>query len=285
MPFVEDTLGTRRPAAIRDLALPRRVAYHPSPVDWRDEVIYFLLPDRFSDGQEAGRPLLDPTNRLAFRPSSFRWDRWAESGGSRFQGGTLAGVASKLDYIKQLGATTVWVGPAFKQRLHWDTYHGYAIQDFLEVDPRLGTRADLVDLVARAHAAGLRALLDVVFNHTGDNWVYQDGRERPPYRPWPGFYPRGAWRGGQGGLVAAIGGDDDGVWPAELQAEEYYTRAGEGSLAAGDIDDPHAEFRRSDFVGNRDLNFDGTRALDDVARCYKYWIALTDCDGLRLDTL
>lgn len=285
MSFSDTQLSALRPDAIRGVALPRREPYYPSPADWRDEVIYFLLVDRFSDGQEARRGLLDPGNRQAFRPAGWRWDRWAESGGARFQGGTLSGITSKLDYIKNLGATTLWVGPMFKQRLHWNTYHGYAIQDFLEVDPRFGTRKDLVDLIAAAHGKGMRVLLDIVFNHAGDNFVYQDGEDQPPYLPWPQFYERGNWRNRQGELAPNIAGADDGVWPRELQADEYYTRAGEGNLGAGDINDDHAEFRRSDFCGDRDINYDGTSALDDVARCYKYWIALTDCDGFRLDTL
>ena len=99
------------------------------------------------------------------------------------------------------------------------------------------------------------------------------------------FLPEGDWRDGNGGLVATITDDDNGVWPAELQSEQYYTRAGEGDLGRGDIDDPHAEFRRTDFIGDRDINYNGTAALDDISRCYKYWIALTDCDGLRIDTL
>jgi hypothetical protein len=75
--FVTATLGAKRPAAVRELTLPRRAHYHPSPGDWRDEVIYFLLPNRFSDGQEASRPLLDTANLATFRPASFRWNRWA----------------------------------------------------------------------------------------------------------------------------------------------------------------------------------------------------------------
>jgi glycosidase len=74
------------------------------------------------------------------------------------------------------------------------------------------------------------------------------------------------------------------VWPSELQADDYYTRAG-GVNFGGDINDDRAAFRRTDFNDLRDFNFDGTEALDDLAHCYKYWIALTDCDGLRLDTL
>src|ERR1700761_6681422 len=168
MTFADDVLKVKRPGSVRPVALPRRENYFPSALDWRDEVIYFLLPDRFSDGKEAGRPMLDVNNRAAARPAGFRFDEWAEGGGGRYQGGTIAGIISKLDYIKGLGATGLWVGPVFKQRTHWDSYHGYAIQDFLEVDPRLGTRQDVVDLVAAAHAKGMRVLLDIVFNHTSD---------------------------------------------------------------------------------------------------------------------
>ncbi len=285
MGFATSILSNPRPDSIRPVPLPRRTAGYPSPADWRDEIIYFFLPDRFSDGREASRPLFDPTNPEAHRPAGFRWDAWAASGGGRYQGGTLAGAASKLDYIRGLGATTLWVGPVFKQRTHWDSYHGYAIQDFLEVDPRLGSRADLVNLVEQAHERGIRVLLDIVFNHTSDNWIYANGEDQPPYLPWPSFYAKGPWRNRTGDLANNIGDADTGVWPAEMQSEDYYTRAGEGDLGAGGIDDPHAEFRRTDFVGDRKVNYDGTPALNDVSRCYKYWIALTDCDGFRIDTL
>src|SRR5215831_12748415 len=270
---------------IRALELPRRSSYHSSPSDWRDQVIYFLLPDRFSDGLEDTRPLLDPNHRMVARPANFRWDKWAQSGGDRYQGGTIRGITSKLGYIRDLGATTLWVGPVFKQRASVDSYHGYAIQNFLEVEPRLGTRRDLVELVDKAHQFGLRILLDVVFNHTGDNWIYADGQDQPRYLPWPSFYPKGKWRSTNSNLVDQPGDPEDGVWPREFQRDDFYTRAGMGNLGSGDIDDPHAEFRRSDFFGDRDVNYDAPLVLNDVARCYKYWIALTDCDGFRIDTL
>jgi glycosidase len=285
MGFVETTLSTGRPDSVSVVQLPRRAAYLPSPADWRDEVIYFLLPDRFSDGGEGARPLVDPKNPRANRPAGLQWSDWAASGGGRFQGGTIKGLTSKLDYIKGLGATTLWVGPVWKQRTHFDSYHGYAIQDFLEVDPRFGTRQDLVDLVSEAHRRGMRVLLDVIFNHTSNNWIYANGQDQPAFKPWPDFYPKGQWRSRTGAFTTTIQGPDDGVFPTELQQDNYYTRAGEGNLGAGNIDDPHAEFRRTDFVGDRDINYDGSGALNDVARCYKYWIALTDCDGFRIDTL
>jgi glycosidase len=286
MPFRDDVLAQPRPISVASLDLPRRERFFPSPADWRDEVLYFLLPDRFSDGGEAARPRLDRANVLAARPRpAFGFDRWAQGGGERWQGGTLRGIVSKLDYLAGLGVTCLWVGPVFKQRRHLDTYHGYAIQDFLEVDPHFGTRRDLVDMVDAAHARGLRVILDVIFNHSGHNWDYVAG-ENPPFKPWPAFYDKGPWIDGDGGHTPTIAGDDDGVFPIELRADTYYTRAGKGSLAAGEVDDPHAEAKRTDFDGSfRDFNYDDPDALGGVVRCFKHWIALTDCDGFRLDTL
>ncbi len=291
MTFADNILDQSRPDSIRrGVRLPRRQDYHPSPVDWRNEVLYFLLVDRFSDGRELARPLVDRHNLAAARPVSpngepWRWDRWAESGAHYWQGGTLHGVTSKLGYLKKLGVTTLWLSPVLKQRGHLDTYHGYGIQDFLEADPRFGTRRDLVDLIAAAHAEGMRVILDIIVNHSGANWVYPGGERTPPYWPYPARYGFGRWLGAQGQEIEAIQGAEDGVWPDELQDPEAYTRAGQGDLGAGAIDDPVAEHKRSDFYELRDLNLDHAETLTNLAQCYKYWIALTDCDGFRIDTV
>lgn len=291
MPFSNKSLSKPRPEGVQEnLILPRRQQSSHSPVDWRDEVLYFLLVDRFSDANEATRPLLDRANPAAARPAlpdgtPWRWDRWAESGAGRWQGGTLAGVISKLDYLKRLGVTTLWLSPVFKQRGHRDDYHGYGVQDFLDVDLRFGTRDDLVALVKTAHAKGLRVILDIIFNHSGPNWLYPHdtpgGTEQPHYTS--GRYAFGAWLDENGHETSAIHGADDAVWPRELQDAEHYTRAGCGSLGAGDINDAQAEHKRSDFLMLRDFRLEF--ALDDLARCFKYWIALTNCDGFRIDTL
>ena len=81
------------------------------------------------------------------------------------QGGTINGIRSKLSYIRDLGATAIWVGPVWKQRRDLETYHGYGTQNFLEVDPRFGTRKELRALVDEAHAQGMYVLLDVIYNH------------------------------------------------------------------------------------------------------------------------
>jgi hypothetical protein len=85
MGFVEDTLAVPRPDQLAAVNLPRRQHYHRSPDSWQDEVVYFLLVDRFSDGAESTRPLLDRTKLAEARPDQdnggpWRWDRWASSG-------------------------------------------------------------------------------------------------------------------------------------------------------------------------------------------------------------
>jgi hypothetical protein len=77
MPFRDTILANARPAAVRPIELPRRQSFFPSPVDWRNEVLYFLLPDRFSDGKDKTRPPLDRANLAAARPASFRFDERA----------------------------------------------------------------------------------------------------------------------------------------------------------------------------------------------------------------
>ncbi len=294
MAFADAALALSRPINItHDVALPRRQRYYPSPADWRDELLYFLLVDRFSDGNEDQRPILDRADLPAARPDlpngrrPWRWDRWAESGALRWQGGNLRGVRSKLPYLRDLGVTALWLSPVFKQRGHLDSFHGYGVQDFLDVDPHFGNRRDLVDLVAQAHQSGIRIILDVIFNHSGPNWLYPPetpgGEARPFYTT--DRYPFGSWIGDHGQPVGAIQTSEDGVWPAELQDPDFYTRAGAGNLGAGDLGDPSAEHKRSDFETLRDFRLSTPGVLTDLARCYKYWIALTDCDGFRIDTL
>lgn len=308
---VRDLLQSSRPDNISGVhALLNRALgagpYTPSPVDWRDEVLYFLLPDRFSDGGEQGRPTMTRDRIVQLRQAPSRpdinWREWAESG-RRWQGGTLPGIRGRLAYLAGLGVTALWIGPVFKQRARLDTYHGYGIQDFLEIDPRFGTRADLLDLVEEAHARGMRIILDIILNHSGDNWGYvspnaapEEARNEPPYLPWPNFYGNPheagaagwalAWRDEQQRGAAAAGtGTHDAVWPRELRQLDRYTRAGSGSLGGSDIQDAHAEHKRTDFFSLKDFALDSAGTLANLVDCYKYWIAVSDCDGFRIDTV
>jgi hypothetical protein len=194
--FVAKALLQKRPASINDFSLPRTGQYFPSSSDWRGEVLYFILLDRFSDGQEVMRPRLDRRNLEAARSVNWRWDLWAQSGVERWQGGTLRGVRSKLGYLRNLGVTTLWLSPLFKQRGHLDTSHGHSVQDFLDVDPHFGTRQDLVELVQDAHVCKMRVILSVIIGHSGPNWLY------PPETPGGPFMPRYT----SGAIPSVIGG-------------------------------------------------------------------------------
>lgn len=261
----------------------------PSPADWRDQIFYFLLPDRFSDGLETNAPLFDRNNTLLFKTADKA--KWMEAG-KTFQGGKLRGIKRKLRYLKNLGVTALWIGPIFKQRNDMGTYHGYGIQHFLDVDPRFGTLEELRDLINEAHAQGVYVILDIIYNHTGNNWYYKiEGnpwdtvgyRFQPPYD----FF---GWRSGNGSPIASIDSVEDGVWPREFQNVNWYTRAGRigkwDPEAWEDPMHPDTEFRRGDFGDLKDLDLDHRDdALLSMIGVYKYWIALSDADGFRIDTV
>jgi len=315
MPSPSSLLSVNRPEDLSqvrlliDKARRDQIQYFASPADWRDEILYFLLPDRFSDGQESTRPLLDRQQIRDLRNASSRpdinWKEWANSG-MRWQGGTINGIKGQLDYLKGLGITTIWIGPVFKQRVRLDTFHGYGVQDFLEIDPRFGSRADLLDLINAAHNKQLKIILDIIINHSGDNWGYlpphaelDKAINEPWFKAFPDFYgnPNGeatkdwqvAWRNEQQKVFttdsAGISGIHDAVWPRELQQPSVYTRAGKGDLGEGDVSDAHAQHKRTDFFSLKDFALDESRTLTFLADCFKYWIALTDCDGFRIDTV
>lgn len=240
----------------------------PSPLDWRDQVIYFLLIDRFDNNAEDIPP---------YDPESVIPDRDTEQG-HVFQGGNLKGIIRRLDYIKNLGATAVWISPVFKNRQEKnDTYHGYGIQNFLDVDPRFGTREDLRELVRQAHARDMFVILDIIINHTGDNWAYPGNY---PYYYWkdaPGPYDFGFWR-----EIDPTEGfqEDDAVWPRELQDKDCYKRRGQ---IRNWYD--RQEAINGDFLSLKELNITRTDVLDTLIRAYKYWIATADIDGFRIDTV
>jgi glycosidase len=269
--------------------LPRGRVF-PSPVNWRDQILYQLLPDRFSDGREPQRPMFDRNSPEQFRASQKA--SWMAAG-NKFNGGTLKGIASKLDYLQNLGVTTIWVNPPWKQRIDLQTYHGYGIQNFLEIDPRFGTRQDLRDLVDAAHDRGMYAILDAIYNHSGSNWFYRDEvdgspKETMPYRFSPP-YPIHGWRSAQGTSILEPVSIDDGVFPEEFQNLDWYNRAGMiahwEALGWEDSMNPLIEFRRGDFFELRDFNLEREDVIAALARAYQYWIALSDCDGFRVDAV
>ncbi|MCW4040026.1 MAG: alpha-amylase family glycosyl hydrolase [Candidatus Bathyarchaeota archaeon] len=276
------------PIKLSDIDLKPRGQVYSSPSSWRDQVLYFLLPDRFSDGRDQDRPLFDRSDMQQFKADKWKW----MEAGKAFQGGTLKGIESKLDYLRTLGATALWIGPIWHQRIDLDTYHGYGIQNFLDVDPRFGTRQDLRDLIDATHEKDMYVLIDVIYNHSGNNWFYRNFNgnacDAIPYRYKP-TYPFNGWRSKGGQRVDHIIEVGDAVWPEEFQNPEWYTRAGQ--IQRWDPEPwehplhPDCEFRRGDFFDLKDLDHSNDEVLDALIRVYRYWIALSDCDGFRIDTV
>lgn len=252
----------------------------PSPADWRDSWIYFLMVDRFNNSQSPPRhkPFDDPDY----------YD---------FQGGNLAGIQDQLPYIKQLGAGAIWLSPVLKNvPFQAGTYHGYGIHDFLHVDPRFARNVanaddELRSLVDAAHQLGLYVILDIVLNHTGDVFAYvcdsgetdcidSQGSEAD-FRPLPRAIQ---WRDAQGSPHADWSDIanivqrplDAVVWPSELQKNDWYRRQG----MPGSDDDTVG-----DFASLKQFRTDLTQLQQFLIRAYQYVIARFDIDGFRIDTL
>lgn len=118
-----------------------------APADWSKESIYFLMIDRFRDA--------DPNNNQNVTKGDIRG----------WHGGDIAGVMEKLDYIKGLGFTAIWITPHVKNTGR--DYHGYGAVDFKDVDPHFGDLAKMKEFVSEAHKKGLKVIFDIVVNHTG----------------------------------------------------------------------------------------------------------------------
>lgn len=276
---------TDLPNSIIHLNLEPRGRVFPSPTLWKEYIFYQMLPDRFSDGKEAERPLFDYNNQEQYQ--TIDKEAWMKAG-LGFTGGTIKGIQSKLDYLQGLGITGLWLNCPFKQRADLNTYHGYAIQNFLAIDPHFGTVQDLRDLIDDAHDRGIVVVLDVVIDHTGNNWFYGPDltgliEESLPYRYEPP-YSFGGWRSSTGECIAEIESLEDGCWPKELQRLEAYNRCGSIiNWSSNNPMDSNAEFRRGDFFDLKKLNGYDPQTIEAIIRCYQYWIAVTDCDGLRID--
>ena len=120
----------------------------PTPEWAKEAIVYQIFPDRFAPGN--GR-VWNATSHL-----------------SDIYGGTLRGIIEKLDYVADMGFNVIWLNPFFPDKTH----HGYHATDHFSVNPRLGTLADMQELVQKAHARGLRLLLDFVGNHIGSGHPY-----------------------------------------------------------------------------------------------------------------
>lgn len=226
--------------------------------EWREEFIYFLLVDRFHDGHQR------KAHTSADRQSGFGTPEELQ----KFCGGTIRGIIDHLDYIHGLGCTALWLSPLFENNP--DSYHGYAIQDYLKVDERFGTKEDLEELVDKAHAMDMRVFLDVVLHHSGDNWFYSGD---VPYYYYNGeVFPFGGWR------------YPDRPLPVELRNPELYSRKG---IIRNYETVP--ETRDGDFCNLKTFVLDESpQSLwlqEMLIRIHCYWIREVDIDGFRLDAV
>jgi glycosidase len=256
-------------------------AAFPSPEDWRDRWIYFLILDRFNN------PSAPPVH-LPFDDPSF----------SRFQGGKFSGVQQQLAYIKQLGAGAIWLSPVLKNfSFDPNTYHGYGIHNFIGAEPRFADNPAAADnelraLVDAAHQQDLLVIFDIVLNHTGNAFAYQcDPSDQfciDKQGAQSSFHASPQpiqWRDQIGAArpdfpdVATIPNPslDAVVWPSELQQNKFFRRQGNPAS--------NGDETVGDFSVLKQLETDDPDLQRFLIRAYQYVIARFDIDGFRIDTI
>lgn len=237
----------------------------PSP-DWRDQVIYFAMIDRFDDG--------DPSNNDQgageFDPSS----------GAHYSGGDLAGLTRRLDYIQGLGATALWITPPVAHqwwdgRAQYGGYHGYWAENFVEVDAHFGTLGEYRALSRALHGRGMVLVQDVVVNHVGNFFGYAE--PPPPDAPAQGYVPS----------IDVRPRAAPTQWPfslndprrdADREAAIYHW-----TPDIADFTDPVQE-RDWQLAGLDDLNTDNATVQRALRESYTHWIREAGVDAFRVDT-
>ncbi len=264
--------------------------FTPSPQDWRDLWIYFVITDRFNN------------------PASPPAQPWNSPAGT-FQGGTFAGIQAQLDYLKDLGVGALWISPVLKNSQYNPySYHGYGIQDFISIDPRFSSdpqrarrqpsfvEGELRQLVDAAHARGIYVIFDIVLNHAGDVFAYEGDQSDLPWRddgPYPIFWRDGKGRPRHDWSVPPTTGTlpaDGLVWPRELQRNEFFRRQGNAFSRQGEQQE-----QAGDFFSLKELvtdYFEPHPAYGNVfpvrnalILAHLYLMAKYDIDSFRIDTL
>jgi len=258
--------------AVLDAATSSARAW-PSPADWRDQWIYFLMVDRFNNANTA------PVHTPFDDPKYFA-----------YQGGKFSGIKAQLAYIKGLGAGAIWLSPVLKNAMFDQTsYHGYGIQDFLSANPNFADTAanadqELRDLVDAAHQAGLYVVMDIVLNHAANVFAYASNLLSSG-APYSNERMNVAWRNTTGAAVATWtspdlatpSSPDQSIWPSEFQQNEYFRRQGDP--------DPNGDDTIGDFDPFKQLSTWETNVQNYLIRAYQYVIARYDIDAFRIDTL
>jgi glycosidase len=242
---------------------------HVSSPDWQDQIIYFVMTDRFADG--------DPSNN---DQGAGEYD---PADGARYSGGDLQGVIDQLDYIQELGATAVWITPPVANQW-WDPfrnyggYHGYWAQDFKSVDAHLGT-LDTYQALSRAlHQRGMYLVQDIVTNHTANFFTYEDVNGVNRYDP---ADPTANLRFNTGAVPVGKPSQPpfDRNRPEDQAGEPIYHYT-------PNVDDYNDEeqllyWQLSDLDDLNTASPEVRRALRDS---YGYWIREVGVDAFRVDT-
>jgi len=258
------------------------------------ESFYFVMADRFENGRTDNDLGGLPADRLVsgFDPTAKGF----------YHGGDLAGIRQRLAYIRGLGTSAIWLTPSFKNKAVQledgpsAGYHGYWITDFTQIDPHLGTNAELAALVDEAHAMGMKVFFDIITNHTADVIDYREGHRPPyvskdqePYRTASGAPFDDRDYAGTGGFppldpeasfpYTPFNPPDAPVKvPAWLNDVTLYhnrgntTFVGENSLYG-------------DFFGLDDLFTEHPRVVQGMTDIYEAWIRDFGIDGFRIDTM
>jgi neopullulanase len=267
-----------------------------------DEVIYFVLPDRFANGDAKNDTGGIKGDRLkhGFDPTHKGF----------FQGGDLKGLTQRLDYIQSMGITAIWFAPIFKNKpvqggpgQESAGYHGYWVTDFTSVDPHFGTNAEFKAFVDAAHARGIKVYMDIITNHTADVIQYKECpisaceyRSRADY-PYSRRAADGAAinPGFEGDAVKTAEnfaklthmdfaytpivpkGEESAKVPAWLNDVRYYHNRGNTTFRGENS-------TMGDFVGLDDVYTENPRVVDGFIEIYGAWIDKYGIDGFRIDT-
>ncbi|NUS15029.1 MAG: pullulanase-type alpha-1,6-glucosidase [Streptomyces sp.] len=279
------------PAPPSDAALAGQAARH----DDTREQFYFVMPDRFANG--------DPSNDRGGLTGSRLATGYDPTDKGFYQGGDLKGLTRKLDYIKGLGTTAIWMAPIFKNQPVQGTgssasagYHGYWITDFTQVDPHFGTNDDLRTLISTAHAKGMKVFFDVITNHTADvigntdstygylskgafpylsadgtpfdDDTYADGSAAFP-KVTTASFPR----------TPTVPADEKNLKvPGWLNDPTMYHNRGDSTFAGESAD-------QGDFSGLDDLWTQRPEVVHGMEQIYEKWVRDFAVDGFRIDTV
>ncbi|MEU2375995.1 pullulanase-type alpha-1,6-glucosidase [Streptomyces misionensis] len=267
------------------------LAAQPARHDDTREQFYFVMPDRFANGDRANDRggLTGSRTTTGYDPTDKGF----------YQGGDLKGLTRKLDYIKGLGTTALWLAPIFKNIPVQGTganasagYHGYWITDFTRVDPHFGTNQDLKRLISTAHAKGMKVFFDVITNHTAD--VVTNKEDSADYRS-KGAYPYLTEDGRP--FDDADYADGGRAFPAVSAASFPYTpRVTSRTKVPAWLNDPTMYHNRGDstfagesgtygdFSGLDDLWTERPEVVHGMERIYERWVKDFAVDGFRIDT-